>query len=145
MSRFSPLVVLLILSVAGTSIARQSFAQSQPLLYTVPFKAGDSGYLIFRIPAIWTAPNKPLLAFAEGRVEKRRASGNIDLVLRRSLDGGQTWQPLQIIADLANDFCGNPCVVHDSSTGRLWLAFTRSPGAATEEEMVADTVASTQV
>lgn len=144
MSRLSPIVVLLSLLVAGAS-TRQTFAQSQPLLYTVPFKAGDNGYLIFRIPAIWTAPNKPLLAFAEGRVTKRRASGNIDLVLRRSLDGGQTWQPLQIVADLADDFCGNPCIVQDSTTGRLWLAFTRSPGAATEEEIVAGTAAATQV
>lgn len=64
-------------------------AQGQPLLYTVPFKAGDSGYLIFRIPAIWAAPNKPLMAFAEGRVSKRKAMGNIDIVLRRSLIWGR--------------------------------------------------------
>lgn len=135
--------------VASTFLAidrpRSAIAEGQPLLYTVPFKAGDSGYLIFRIPAIWTAPGKPLLAFAEGRVTKRRAAGNIDLVLRRSLDGGQTWQPLQIVADLADDFCGNPCIVQDATTGRLWLALTRSPGAATEEEIVAGTAAGTQV
>ncbi|MBL8827381.1 MAG: exo-alpha-sialidase, partial [Planctomycetaceae bacterium] len=56
-------------------------AQGQSLLYTVPFQAGDGRYLIYRIPAIWTAMNKPLLAFAEGRASKRRAAGNIDIVL----------------------------------------------------------------
>lgn len=111
-------------------------AQGQPLLYTVPFKAGDSGYLIFRIPAIWAAPNKPLMAFAEGRVSKRKAMGNIDIVLRRSLDLGQTWEPLQVVADFGDDFCGNPCVVQDPTNSRLWLSFTRSPGAATEEQIV---------
>ena len=146
MTRNSQIAVFIAASMLGAVfLPRPSTAQSQPLLYTVPFKAGDSGYLIFRIPAIWTAPNKPLLAFAEGRVGQRRARGNIDIVLRRSLDGGQTWQPLQIVADLADDFCGNPCIVQDSTTGRLWLAFTRSPSAATEEEIVAGTAAATQV
>lgn len=129
----------------ATIDAQPLLAQGQPLLYTVPFKAGDSGYLIFRIPAIWAAPNKPLLALAEGRVAKRRAAGNIDIVLRRSLDAGQTWEPLQVVADLADDFCGNPCMVQDTTTGRLWLAFTRSPGAATEEEIVAGTAPPTGV
>jgi sialidase-1 len=114
-------------------------------LFTVPFKAGDSGYLIFRIPAIWASPNKPLLAIAEGRVGKRRAAGNIDIVLRRSLDQGQTWEPLQVVVDMGDDFCGNPCIVQDPSNSRLWLAFTRSPGAATEEEIVGGTSAPTTV
>jgi sialidase-1 len=125
--------------------AARSSRTAQPLLYTVPFKAGDAGYVIFRIPAIWTAPNKPLLAFCEARRSGRRAAGNIDLVLRRSFDGGQTWQPLQIVADLADDFCGNPCIVDDPANGRLWLAFTRSPGSATEETIVARTAPPTEV
>lgn len=128
--------------LAGASAA---FAQGQPLLYTVPFQAGDGRCKIYRIPAIWTGPSKTILAFAEGRVEQRRAAGNIDVVLRRSLDGGQTWGPLQVVADLGNDFCGNPCVVQDPTNGRIWLAFTRSPGAATEETIVAGTSGPTTV
>lgn len=128
---------LLFVAALWLGLSSSLFAQGQPLLYTVPFKAGDAGYLIFRIPAIWAGPNKPILALAEGRVSKRRAIGNIDIVLRRSFDLGQTWQPLQVVADFGDDFCGNPCVVQDSTNGRLWLAFTRSPGAATEEEIVA--------
>jgi sialidase-1 len=143
-----PLAALSTIIIGLTCLAttsRTAAAVTQPLLYTVPFKAGDGGYRIFRIPAIWTAPNKPLLAFAEGRVTERRAKGNIDIVLRRSHDLGQTWEPLQIVADLEADFCGNPCVVHDPSTNRLWLAFTRSPGAATEETIVARTAPPTTV
>lgn len=150
MTLFTPLqrrritrTILLTLFVLG--LATHLFAQGQPLLYTVPFKAGDSGYLIFRIPAIWTAPNKPLLAFAEARVSKRKAAGNIDIALRRSFDLGQTWEPLQVVADFGDDFCGNPCVVLDPTNGRLWLAFTRSPGSATEETIVARTADPTTV
>ena len=81
-------------------------------------------------------PNKLLLAFAEGRVANRRGRGNIDIVLRRSLDHGQTWEPLQVVADFGDDFCGNPCIVQDSTNGRLWLAFTRSRGSDPEEDIV---------
>ena len=142
--------VSLVLSIAvaatcAVSHAAEPPAPAQPLLYTVPFKAGDGGYVIFRIPAIWTAPNKPLLAFCEARRTGRRAAGNIDLVLRRSFDLGQTWQPMQIVADLVDDFCGNPCIVEDPTTGRLWLAFTRSPGSGTEETIVARTTPPTEV
>jgi len=133
----------LLLGVAGAWPAASRADSS--LLYTTPFVAGESGYKIFRIPAIWTANNRPVLAFAEGRIDHRRAQGNIDVVLRRSLDGGQTWQPMQVVADIGADFCGNPCVVEESGRGRIWLAFTCSPGAATEEEIVARTKPATRV
>lgn len=138
------LVVAVVVAGSFTSLA-PTFAAEQPLLYTVPFRAGEGGYLIYRIPAIWTAPKKPLLAFAEGRVSQRRAKGNIDIVLRRSFDLGQTWQPQQVVVDMEDDFCGNPCVVQDPTTGRIWLACTRSPGSATEEEIVARTAPPTGV
>ncbi len=120
-------------------------AQGQPLLYTVPYRAGDGGYRIFRIPALWYLPKKPLCAFAEGRIGGRRAAGDIDLCLRRSFDQGQTWEPLQVVADFGGDFCGNPCVVHDPTRDRLWLAFTRSRGADVEEDIVAGKAPATQV
>jgi len=142
----SPRVLLFVVLIGSFyTSAMRTLAAEQPLLYTVPFRAGEGGYLIYRIPAIWTAPKKPLLAFAEGRVSQRRARGNIDIVLRRSFDLGQTWEPQQVVADLEDDFCGNPCVVQDPTTGRIWLAFTRSPGKATEEEIVARTAPPTGV
>ena len=94
-----------------------AFAQGQSLLYTVPFKADKAGAKIYRIPALWWLPKKPLLAFAERRLEQRRMTGDIDIVLRRSFAQGQTWQPLQVIADLGRDTCGNPCVVQDVGIG----------------------------
>ena len=125
--------------------ANDASAQGQTLLYTVPFKAGEGGARIYRIPAIWWLPKKPLMAFAERRTEQRRMMGDVDIVLRRSFDQGQTWEPMQILADLDRDTCGNPCVVQDASNGRLWLAFTRSRNQDTEEEIVAAKVPGTQV
>ena len=53
----------------------------------------------FRIPALIEASNGDLLAFAEGRVGGRGDSGDIDLVLRRSSDGGDTWSDLEVVWD----------------------------------------------
>jgi sialidase-1 len=120
-------------------------AIEQTLLYTVPFKAGDAGARIYRIPALWWLPKKPLLAFAERRMEQRQMHGDIDIVLRRSLDNGQNWEPQQVVADLGKDACGNPCIVQDASNGRLWLAFTRSRQQDIEKDIAAGTVPGTQV
>ena len=95
----------LFLFLIATTVAR---GQGQALLYTVPFKAGDEGAKIYRIPALWWLPKKPLLAFAERRMEQRRMFGDVDLVLRRSLDHGQTWEPQQVIANFERDTGGNP-------------------------------------
>jgi sialidase-1 len=138
-------VVAIVVTMVPGMITGPVASAGSALLYTTPFAAGDEGYRIFRIPAVWTGANQPVLAFAEGRVESRKARGNIDIVLRRSLDGGQTWEPMQVVADMGGDFCGNPCVVQDPGSGRIWLAFTRSPGDATEEEIVARTKPPTRV
>lgn len=141
--RLRPLagVALVVVAAAWPAVGRADSS----LLYTTPFVAGAGGYRIFRIPAVWTGHQRPVLAFAEGRVERRKAEGNIDVVLRRSLDGGQTWEPLQVVADMGGDFCGNPCVIEDAGSRRIWLAFTRSPGDATEEAIVARAKPATRV
>ena len=69
-------------------------ALAQPLLtHTDVFRAGVGGYHSYRIPALLTAANGSLLAFAEARRDNRGDPGNgdIDLVLSRSSDQGRTW------------------------------------------------------
>ncbi|MBM3915863.1 MAG: exo-alpha-sialidase [Sphingomonadales bacterium] len=79
----------------------------------VVFTAGESGYASFRIPAIVKAPNGDLLAVCEGRVRHAGDFGNIDLVLKRSLDNGRTWSSLQVIVDVDSLQAGNPAPVVD--------------------------------
>lgn len=95
------------------------------------FVSGTEGYHTFRIPSIYTTANGTILAFAEGRVNSASDTGDIDLVLKRSLDNGRTWQPLQVICDAGEDTCGNPTVVQDESTGRIWLFMTQNYGEDT--------------
>jgi len=124
------IAVIAVILVPGM-IAGTVAGAGSALLSTTPIAAGDEGCRIFRIPAGWTGANQPVFAFAEGRVESRQARSDVDIVLRRSLAGGQTWGPMQVVAVMEGDFCGNPGVVQDFGSGRIWPAFTRSPGDAT--------------
>jgi sialidase-1 len=112
-------------------------AAADGLQEIVLFNSGEGGYDRYRIPAVTTFSDGTVLAFCEGRVKRSGLTGNIDIVLRRSLDGGKSWQPLQVVADLGPHTCGNPCPTIDRKTGVIWLPFTRSNGDDTEEEIVA--------
>ncbi|MFH8774048.1 exo-alpha-sialidase [Streptomyces sp. NPDC017958] len=95
----------------------------------VLFKASqDPGYACFRIPAIVRTTDGTLLAFAEGRVLNCGDAADIDLVVKRSTDGGRTWGPLQVVNEGAGDTHGNPAPVVDRDTGRIWLAETYNTG-----------------
>ncbi|KMS66390.1 alpha-sialidase [Streptomyces viridochromogenes] len=98
---------------------------------SVPFRAGREGYASFRIPAAVVTAGGTLLAFCEGRVGSANDAGHIDIVLKRSTDGGRTWGPLTVAADNGRHLAGNPApVVLD--TGRILLVHIRNHADATE-------------
>ncbi|QYN17930.1 sialidase family protein [Amycolatopsis sp. DSM 110486] len=88
----------------------------------------ETGYACFRIPAIVRSTHGTLLAFAEGRRDNCGDTGDIDLVLKRSTDGGQTWSPLQVVNPGGGDTHGNPVPIVDSRTGRIVLITTYNKG-----------------
>lgn len=98
-----------------------------PCTRSTPYTAGDDGYAAFRIPALARADGV-LLAFAEGRRNGPADYGDIDVVVRRSLDGGCSWGPLQVVADNGTDTAGNPAPVVDPTTHRVLLLTMRQPG-----------------
>ncbi|MBN2211746.1 MAG: exo-alpha-sialidase [Sedimentisphaerales bacterium] len=103
--------------------------QGSFLEQTDVFVSGTEGYHTFRIPAIIRTQQGTLLAFCEGRKNSSADSGDIDIVLKRSHDDGQTWGSLELVyeeGDTATITIGNPCVVVDKETGRIWLAFYRN-------------------
>ena len=81
------------------------------------------------------APDGTLLAFAEGRKNSRSDTGDIDLLLKRSPDGGKTWGALQVIWDDGANTCGNPCALVDEQTGLVWLFSTHNLGQEGEKEI----------
>ncbi|MEU3729862.1 sialidase family protein [Streptomyces sp. NPDC033538] len=86
------------------------------------------GYACFRIPAIVRTTGDTLLAFAEGRVLNCGDAGDIDIVVKRSTDGGRTWGPLRVVNDGGGDTHGNPAPVVDRATGRVLLVETYNAG-----------------
>ncbi|NLX56924.1 MAG: exo-alpha-sialidase [Planctomycetaceae bacterium] len=94
------------------------------------YVSGTEGYFAFRIPAIETAADGSLLAFAEARKYNLDDPGygkqDIDLVLRRSTDQGRTWSPMQVIEDPGELWsAANPATIVDRQTGRVWLFYLR--------------------
>lgn len=62
------------------------------------FEAGEDGYAHYRIPGIIATARGTLLAYCEGRRSDRGDWGSIDIMLRRSTDGGQSWDaPRKIV------------------------------------------------
>ncbi|MFE0377991.1 exo-alpha-sialidase [Streptomyces inhibens] len=101
---------------------------------SVPYRAGTEGYTSFRIPAVVRARSGAVLAFAEGRVSSAADSGDIDLVLKRSMDGGRTWGPLQIVARNGTGTAGNPAPVVLAG-GRVLLLQVHNAADATEDRI----------
>ncbi len=75
---------------------------------SAPFQAGDGGYEVFRIPGLIVTKKGTLLAYAEARASRRGDWGKIDLVMRRSTDGGRSWEPLRKVADVPGSKEKNP-------------------------------------
>ena len=99
------------------------------------FVAGTNDYHTYRIPSLLQG-KKALLAFCEARRDSRADSGQIDLAMKRSLDGGQSWQPLTILAREEGISSSNPCPVYDRVTGIIWLPFCKNPAHDDEPAIV---------
>ncbi|MGW2557716.1 sialidase family protein [Streptomyces sp. NPDC001514] len=103
---------------------------------SVPYTSGTGGYATYRIPAVVRTRAGTLLAFAEGRAGGAGDSGSIDVVLKRSRDGGCTWGPLQVVAAGKGDTRGNPAPVVDPRTGDVVLVTSYNSGEVTEAQIL---------
>ncbi|MBN2296387.1 MAG: exo-alpha-sialidase [Pirellulales bacterium] len=103
------------------------------------FVSATNGYHTYRIPSIIVTNKGSVLAFCEGRKNSRSDTGDIDMILRRSTDGGQTFSKQQIVWDDGPNTCGNPCPVVDCSTGTIWLLMTHNLGRDHERQIKART------
>jgi len=104
-------------------------AVEQPTLIDV-YQSGKDGYQTYRIPSAIVGPKGTLLAFCEGRKFSSADQSPTDLVLKRSPDGGKTWQPMQIVVPGVPHAMMDPCPVLDRSTGTIHLAYDRWPDKA---------------
>ncbi|GGZ72315.1 exo-alpha-sialidase [Streptomyces echinoruber] len=108
---------------------------------SVPYVSGEGGYATYRIPAAVTTRRGTVLAFAEGRRDGAGDTGAIDVVLRRSTDGGCTWGPLRVVAAGNGDTRGNPTPVVEPRTGAVVLVTCFNAGSVTEAQIMRGEVA----
>jgi sialidase-1 len=137
-AKFAQLAIsLLAVSLVSLSLLA-SAALAEPPRHSDVFVSGTLGYVMYRIPAIETAPDGSLLAFAEARKYNGDDPGgpkqDIDLVFRRSTDGGKTWSPMKVLEDQGELWSSaNPATAVDRKTGRVWLFYLRcEPGRSTD-------------
>ena len=73
-----------------------------PLRYGLALRQhGQDNVNTTRIPGLATSENGTLMAVYDARrASGRDLQGDIDIGLNRSFDGGNTWEPLQIVMDM---------------------------------------------
>lgn len=84
-------------------------AAAQPVAETSDvFPAKMGGIARYRIPGVVVTTKGTVLAYSEARRHNSSDWGEIEIHLRRSLDGGKTWQPPRPIAHTGARLEGNP-------------------------------------
>jgi sialidase-1 len=89
-------------------IACRSNASDPALEKVDVFPAGMNGIALYRIPGMVVTPRGTVLAYCEARKDSKSDWGEIEVHLRRSTDGGKTWETPKHIAHLAERIQGNP-------------------------------------
>ena len=88
--------------------ASVSYAEEHAVTKTDLFEAGKEGYRLYRIPGIVVTKKGTILAYCEARKSDRGDWGPIDVLMRRSRDGGKTWQPRKRIVHVEGELPINP-------------------------------------
>ncbi|WP_152362706.1 sialidase family protein [Microlunatus speluncae] len=115
-------------------------AQDPPYAESTVFTNADRSlpYNVYHQVGIVKARDDVLIAYAEGRIATSDQTRTVDLVYRRSTDGGRTWdQKLSVLtrhSTIRHDGADRPvcyfnaCLVFDSETGTLWAFCDRKIG-----------------
>jgi sialidase-1 len=98
--------------VLGIILLVPPFSWAEPFLEkTDIFEGGKEGYALYRIPGIVVTGKGTILAYCEARKNSGGDWGHIDIVLRRSSDGGKSWGPHQTIGKVEGKLERNPAAV----------------------------------
>ncbi|WP_330973732.1 sialidase family protein [Niabella digestorum] len=100
-NRINIYVLLMVLSFFYSKTVSASATLEVVSDSVVVFAPEDGKYASMRIPAIVVTQKGSLLAFGVGRINSGSDWADMDLLLRRSEDGGKTWGPIQVVAPRA--------------------------------------------
>ena len=104
--------------------AAASFRQK---LFSVDAQDTSRAVSCYRIPAITTAPDGSLIAAIDERVPScgdLKWSRDINIVMRRSTDGGRTWSPIRKVVDFPDgQSASDPSLITDTVSGTVFLFY----------------------
>ncbi len=106
-------VIALVMAAGDLPANTNSDADIAVFERQILFEAGaDREYRSIRIPCLLALPDNTVLAVAAGR---SRASdwADIRMIMRRSTDGGKTWEPLTVLIDRGQNVADNPVLIWD--------------------------------
>lgn len=92
---------------------------------------GQDGVHTSRIPGVETTHNGTLIGVYDARRDySRDLQGDMDIAINRSLDGGNTWMPMQVVLDmkewgnLPQKFNGvsDACILVDKNSNDIYIA-----------------------
>ena len=118
----------LLLGLVVSAAAGEANAKKGILFRKDVFAKGVDGYNTYRIPTMVVTAKGTLLLFIEGRVDSRRDMGNVDMLLKRSEDGGRTWSKNIVLLDEGTGRVGNSCAIVERDGKTVHLLFTRHVG-----------------
>lgn len=91
---------------------------------TLLWQGNAGGYETYRIPGIVVTARGVILAYGVGRrFIKDGDWSDSDILLRRSIDGGQTWEPSRRIAGNSHGVTDNPVAIADHKKGVVHLLY----------------------
>ena len=140
----------MVYDAALTDAQIKRLAGAAPLPTRALFDTGYQGALSYRIPSLLTLDSGVVLACADQRVSiPNDAPNDINLVMRRSLDGGATWEEMRTLLSLpGTGALGasliDSVLVQDRSTGRVICLVDQFPGGIGQPNAVVGTGFDTQ-
>ena len=135
----------MVYDAALTDAQIKRLAGAAPLSTRALFDTGYHGALSYRIPSLLTLDSGVILAGADQRVSiPNDAPNDINLVMRRSLDGGATWEEMRTLLSLpGTGALGasliDSVLVQDRSTGRVICLVDQFPGGIGQPNAVVGT------
>ena len=127
---FAGCVVMTLSSVSSNAQQVHNESWKDGVERSLVYCPGDFGSKFYRIPAIVTANDGTIVTVADKRIEHNGdLPAKIDIVSRRSLDGGKTWETYVTVARHDSiGGCGDAALVVDQKSGDILAIFSHGNG-----------------
>ncbi len=110
---------------------------AEPMLEQIPmFESATDGYALYRIPGLIVTAKGTVLAYCEARRTGKSDWDTIDIMLRRSTDGGKTFSPRQRIADVPGPHIKNPVALAQKLAEPTDITYNNAVGFADRDGSV---------